>query len=198
MGISQVCKVFSFPCWSFSAFKAHLSRFRACYYPPISDHHSKSISDASVDCSQIPSLIVANEGKVICFQSAASKKKLTDQRCNSKCYQSNQNLPMYFVQLTWSASFWKGTIQLVEGSWAKSSTKMGLRQAPSDPHFHPTWNSNSGILNSGSPSDHFQYWLAATCCRLSFLASTSTWNKFLVKQGHFVLLRLGSVSSHTW
>ena len=30
MGISQACKVFSFPCWSFSAFKAHLSRFRAC------------------------------------------------------------------------------------------------------------------------------------------------------------------------
>ena len=34
---------------------------------------------------------------------------------------------------------------------SKSSTKMGLRQAPSDPHSHPTWmlNSNSGMLNSG-------------------------------------------------
>ena len=31
MGISQVCKVFSFPCWSFSAFKGHLSRFQACF-----------------------------------------------------------------------------------------------------------------------------------------------------------------------
>ena len=31
MEISQVCKAFSFPCWSFAAFKAHLSRFRACY-----------------------------------------------------------------------------------------------------------------------------------------------------------------------
>ena len=31
MGISQACKVFSFPCGSFSAFKAHLSRFRACF-----------------------------------------------------------------------------------------------------------------------------------------------------------------------
>ena len=30
MEISQVCKAFSFPCWSFAAFKAHLSRFRAC------------------------------------------------------------------------------------------------------------------------------------------------------------------------
>ena len=30
MGISQVCKVFSFACWSFAAFKAHLRRFRAC------------------------------------------------------------------------------------------------------------------------------------------------------------------------
>ena len=31
MEISQVCKAFSFPCWSFAAFKAHLSRFRACF-----------------------------------------------------------------------------------------------------------------------------------------------------------------------
>ena len=31
MGISQVCKVFSFACWSFAAFKAHLRRFRACF-----------------------------------------------------------------------------------------------------------------------------------------------------------------------
>ena len=31
MEISQVCKAFSFPCWSFAAFKAHLSRFRACW-----------------------------------------------------------------------------------------------------------------------------------------------------------------------
>ena len=30
MGISQVCKVISFACWSFAAFKAHLRRFRAC------------------------------------------------------------------------------------------------------------------------------------------------------------------------
>ena len=31
MGISQVCKVFSFACWSYAAFKAHLRRFRACF-----------------------------------------------------------------------------------------------------------------------------------------------------------------------
>ena len=35
MEISQVCKAFSFPCWSFAAFKAHLSRFRACLTPPL-------------------------------------------------------------------------------------------------------------------------------------------------------------------
>ena len=39
MGISQVCKVFSFACWSFAAFKAHLRRFRACWHDKMGDIH---------------------------------------------------------------------------------------------------------------------------------------------------------------
>ena len=102
------------------------------------------ILDASVDWSWIPSLIVPNEGKVICFQSAISKKEHTDQHCNSKCDQLNQNLQIY--SLSKITSFQNRVAAGSLPEWEagklvvmfKSSTKKGLRQAPSDPQFHPT------------------------------------------------------------